>query len=252
MRLTLGQWKRRFVYGWNVGSVRAKRVMRNGVQIWPSDEERVRTLALDMTGLSDEDAAYWAHALDAVAASSSKACYLELVVAGRAYRVGSTYGGYPLVRYELGMLDFGDDGPPLQDVRVGERLELRAVIPGRTAAVFGGSIYGASRTDEVALPMLSGTKLVYQQACAGRGNWSYSRLKVTGKVSGAELLSAGVDKQSRRWVTYSHQVGSIEVRNEGWVAVSTISGSGWMADLRAVYPAFSRGFGLTVTAVTMA
>lgn len=252
MRVTFGQFRRRFVYNIKVGDKQVKRVMWNGQQVWPSDEDRVRTLALDMSLLEGStDNAYWIHAMEATAAASSASCCLTVTIAGRKYCVNTGYNGYPVVKYSLGVLDFGEDGPLLEDVRVGDELGLKVVVPKRTHGVFSGAIFGETRSDSVGLPVLAGTQVVYDQACGRRKHWSHSRLTVTGFPSGEVLLQMGVDKQSRTWVTYRGTVERAAVADEGFEAVSSISGNGWMRNLRVVFPGFEKVFRVAVQGVNV-
>ena len=67
MRVTHGNRKRLYVYGIRIGETPVKRVMYGGRQIWPSNDDRAASLAVDMSFFpGTEDEAYWLHALNAV------------------------------------------------------------------------------------------------------------------------------------------------------------------------------------------
>ena len=149
---------RRFVYGMAVGQQRVKRVMLGDQQIWPGNELRVRQLHLNMLPVTyGANEQYWLHAMDAVAAKSSPDCYVGFNIAGREYRVRSTYSGYPLVQLEYGVLDFGADGPLWEDVRVGDHLHVEVVIPARKSATYTDVVEA-----ECPLPWLRGTEATVQ------------------------------------------------------------------------------------------
>jgi len=158
MRVTQGKYVRRFVYGMAVGQQKVKRVMMGGRQVWPGNELRVRQIILNMLPVTyGANEQYWLHAMDAVAAKSSPDCYVGFNIAGREYRVRTTYGVYPLVRLEYGVLDFGADGPLWEDVRVGDHLNVEVVIPARKSDTYTDVVEA-----ECPLPWLSGTRATVQ------------------------------------------------------------------------------------------
>lgn len=90
MRVTLGNRKRRYVYGIRIGETPVKRVMYGGGQIWPANDDRVGSLAVDMSSFAGTaDEAYWRHALDAVESSSSQNRYMKLTAGGRSYLINT-------------------------------------------------------------------------------------------------------------------------------------------------------------------
>ena len=219
MRVTSGGFRRRFVYNWAAGVQQVRRVMRNGVQIWPGGEERVRRIALDMSALDGtHDALYWQHALSAVETGCSAVCYIGFEIAERPYRVDSTCDGIALARYELGVLDFGDNGPALADVRVGDVLELRAVVPERRpfaaaspAGKDGGSVL------RWGLPWIKGS---YAEGKVTKGRKRVSaHLRVR--------LWSEVDEEER-----VHVDGTVQCHGHGrgtwkWKGVATGKGTRW-------------------------
>ena len=83
MRVTLGNRKRLYVYGIRIGETPVKRVMYGGRQIWPSNDDRAASLAVDMSFFpGTEDEAYWLHALNAVENFSSRNRYMKLTAGG--------------------------------------------------------------------------------------------------------------------------------------------------------------------------
>lgn len=155
MRVTGGGFKRRFVYGLRVGKARAVKAMYAGQQVWPGNEERVRRIALDMSELAGSlNYHYWLHAMDAVRNGSKANKYMGFAIAERQYRMVTTYMGYPLATYDYGILDFGDDGPLYQDVRVGDTLTVEAVIAARNS-----SRYTETQEEVCPVPYIQGTNL---------------------------------------------------------------------------------------------
>lgn len=250
---------RRFVYGWQVGRRQAKRVMRNGQQIWPGSDERIRRIALDMSGLEvGVTRAYWEHALAAVAASSSSKCYLGFRIAGRQYRVNTTYNGIARARYSLGTLNFGDNGPVLDDVRVGDVISFTANICARNSLEYEGQ-------EVCPLPYLSGTLL---RVCFGKGQkrrWAGRRFTVTGREGGIVhyggscetsehkrgLKTRVLPGNTHKW--YNRVYNDEMIAEERELLIDTAPmGSAGGRGVTLMWPAFNVTFKLRVTAIEIA
>lgn len=260
MRITYGKDRRRFVYGWAVGRTPAKRVMLAGQQIWPGGEDRVRRIALDMSELEgDHDAwAYWVHALDATAASASARCYMGFSLAGRQYRVNSTYNGIARAVYSLGELDFGENGPPLGDVRVGDVVELTAVVPERFSLEYEGD------GNVCPFPYLSGTQLQVRFYKGKKKRWAGRRFTVTGRSGGVVHFGGSCETSehkrktktrvlpgnTHKWYNAVYNNGMVEGETELVVDTAPMgSGSGYGVSL--VWPAFRKTFKVNVSAVEL-
>ena len=161
MRVTHGNRKRLYVYGIRIGETPVKRVMYGGRQIWPSNDDRAASLAVDMSFFpGTEDEAYWLHALNAVENFSSRNRYMKLTAGGRSYLVNSVYGTWNRAEYGMGAFRFGDEGPLFQDVRAGDMVTVEAVVPDRHDAQFAVTAdSGSSGSGEWSLPWLPGTRL---------------------------------------------------------------------------------------------
>lgn len=61
MLLTIGKFKRAFLYKRTLGGKNVARVMRNGVQIWPDERDKVRRLMLETPPAGTDDFVYWQH-----------------------------------------------------------------------------------------------------------------------------------------------------------------------------------------------
>ena len=266
MRVTFGQFRRRFVYNIKVGDKQVKRVMWRGKQIWPSDEDRVRTLALDMSSERSSDMAYWIHALDATAAMSNASCHLTVTIAGRKYCVNTGYGGLPVVKYELGVLDFGSDGPPLQDVRIGEELDFQAVIPARELKVVETPSQNAEVSGIVDVPWLPATGLRVKVKKGQKKKSAGVRFSVTGQPSGTVHIGGfaqknGHSRGSYYGTAYARDMGVIngrvsayhdecvngDVRLNVWGDWYN-SGKGYLSLL---FPGFSKTLRFKVSAVSV-
>lgn len=208
--MTLGNRKRLYVYGIRIGETPVKRVMYGGGQIWPSNDDRVASLAVDMSsfpGTADE--AYWLHALDAVENSSSRNRYMKLTAEGRSYLVSSVYGTWNKAEYSMGLFSFGDEGPLFQDVRAGDTVIVEAVIPDRYDAQFVVTASSASSgTGDWSLPWLSGTRLWIQwdkwrKKVSSRGGFT-----LTGQSSGKVHIRGWAQKNGHNRHTVTAEVSA--------------------------------------------
>lgn len=261
MRITYKWEKRRFVYNWKAGRTQAKRVMLKREQIWPGGEDRVQRVSLDMSELEgDHDAwSYWVHALDATAASASGQCFLGFSIAGRPYRVNTTYNGIARAVYSLGELDFGENGPALGDVRVGDELSLLAVIPNRESLEYEGS------GNVCPLPYIRDTYLRVRFE-------KYKKKEAAGRSFSVTGSPGGVVHFGGWWYTSEHKRGTKErvlpgdaenwenpVYNNGMVVgekelvIDTEGvGSGRDRGVTLLWPAFKKIFKLKITSIEVA
>lgn len=61
MLITIGRFKRCYLYARYIGSRAVKRVMKGGEQIWPGEHDRIRRLVFEEPDATTEDYAYWKH-----------------------------------------------------------------------------------------------------------------------------------------------------------------------------------------------
>ena len=249
------------MYNWMVGRTRALRVMRGGVQIWPGTEERVRRMAVDMSGIDGSvSGAFWQHAL---AYAAEQAGRVSLWIAGREYCFGRSSDLRPVVRYGLGWLDFGDDGPPLQDVRVGEVLTVSADVPERRCGVVN-VVSNMSAVMEMGWPWIPDVCL---HVVVHKGQKRVSagcRFEVTGSPSGMVHIQGCAQKNGHCRGMYEGDVfaremdvinGRVESWSNGVVAgdsdlrVKVESYNNAEIDWYVVVPGFKRDFKLRVTAI---
>ena len=257
MRITYKEAKRRFVYNWKAGRTQAKRVMIKREQIWPGGEDRIRRVALDMSELEASiDRAFWEHALDATAAVASERCHLGFTIAGRPYRVNTTYKGIARAMYSFGTLDFGENGPALSDLRVGDELELVAVIPERTSLEYEGE--GAV----VPLPFISDTQLRVRFNKNKKRRWAGRRFTVTGRPGGVVHFGGSCETSehkrgaktrvlpgnTHKW--YNPVYNDEMVPGEQELVIDTSAmGSGGGLGVALLWTAFRKVFKVKVTAI---
>ena len=270
MRVTYRDFRRRFVYNWKVGTQQVKRVMRNGVQIWPGGEERIRRIGLDMSEVEGAiDGLYWQHAINAVATGSSFDCLIQTRVAGRYYNVGSTYGSTPLVMYEMGALVFGEnDGPAAGDVRVGDVLKFLARVPERRP--FADAAPGGNDGGSVlrwGLPWLEGS---YVEGLIVKGKKKVSPhlfFKVWSEVNEAQWVHAegtvmchGHGRGTWEWKAFPAGVSDVKqgtlvkADDREHIGQRSVCGQFWSdnwstGSMRMVFPAFYRVFNIPVISV---
>lgn len=266
MRVTKGKFVRRFVYGWQVGKRRAKRAMRGGVEIWPGDEERVRRLFIDMAWLEGSaENAYWLHAL-AHGPNNTVRDRVSVTIAGREYCLGRSVNRKPTVSYSQGWLDFGDDGPALRDVRVGDELVVRASVPQRTSGVVS-TVENGSAATEMGWPWIPNC---YMHMVVHKGKKKVSagcRYTVSGVPSGTVHIGGYAQKNGHCRGGYGGDAfpwacGVINGATSSWnnnvvagdthVRVQLDSYNNGCTDAYMVMPAFKRDFRFTITAIDLA
>lgn len=266
MRVTLGNRRRSYVYGIRIGETPVKRVMYGGGQIWPSNDDRVASLAVDMSsfpGTADE--AYWLHALDAVENFSSRNRYMKLTAGGRSYLVNSAYGTWNKAEYSMGVFSFGDEGPLFQDVRAGDTVTVEAVIPDRYDTQFAVTASsGSGGSGEWSLPWLPGTRLWAQLDKWQKRVSSHADFTLKGLPSGTVHVAGNVHKNG-------HNRDTVTCEAPAQSGVRLADGSVWAASGALVngddslacavsnvnttfrfkphYPAFRRTWRFKVTAV---
>ena len=257
MRVTQGKFVRRFVYGMAVGQKRVKRVMMGAQQIWPGNELRVKSMALNLQPVSSgENEQYWLHALDAVAVRSTSNCYIGFVIAGRKYRIRTTHNGYPLAKLQYGVLDFGEDGPLFEDVRVGDMLTVEAVISARNSQKFTDVTEA-----ECPLPWLSGTRAYVEWYKDRKRVQAGARWLVEGghkHLGGMNYTDAHKRGRNYRVVPDNGHKWTERVHNDNMVSgvnslkvTARAHGLASLPSVTLLWPAFRKSFKFEVTAVSM-
>lgn len=61
MLITIGRFKRCYLYARYIGGKSVKRIMKEGEQIWPGEHDRIRRLVFEEPEATTEDYAYWKH-----------------------------------------------------------------------------------------------------------------------------------------------------------------------------------------------
>ncbi len=108
-------------------------------KLYPSDEERIARLYIDMP---DEGSASWCylqHMIDVLKLADKDSGYGVLEVAGMRYALGFAHSQLHRVRFEGDCFIFGtDEGPSLHDVAQGGRVSIRIFIPVRNSTRVAG------------------------------------------------------------------------------------------------------------------
>jgi len=187
MRKTIGKFVRRYLYDKRLGGRRVLEIWRDGKKIWPTLGDTVYSCVLDVAAVEGSiDWAYWLHALDAAARLGAGAeCHIKLAAGGREYMLNSTFGGWYLARYDgRATVVFGDDGPLVEKLRVGDEVVARLVVPQHEGAAVGTAWENQSVSGSEPLPWLPGSclRVLVQK---GRKKMSAGcRFCVTGRPSG--------------------------------------------------------------------
>ncbi len=154
-----------------MGGVQVQQVMKGGVQIYPDNETRVKSIVVDTTPLDQTEAGiYWMHAEELCRTSSSLTQRMSLELPEDRYNLFSTYGIYPLVDWDRGKITFDKLDAPLESsLRVGDTVTMRLVAPEHDSPVFETASYNESlgpsagtkydEIEETVLPWYPKTKL---------------------------------------------------------------------------------------------
>ena len=258
MRVSLGKDVRAFVYRAMLDGKRLKAIFYEGEQIWPTLADTVRSCILDVAALEGSpEGAYWAHALrqlELLGAASGR--YVLVVAGGRTYSLNGELPGYDVVRYDAGVLDFGDEGPCADALRDGDLVSLRLVMPERFSESFSaGQNVGFERSwEECWLP---GTVWQYVHWKGQKKVCSWASGYVEGVPSGLRYLSAPWHNHPGHWRGDSwHSVVPVEgfVPDFGDRALRChmeVGGSSGVSLCRLLFPAFDVSLTLAVAAVSL-
>lgn len=211
-------------------------------KIWP-DVTGAGGVVIQLPDAGTRDYQYWMHAIDA---SEDGNGYIKFTVDGTSFYINSGPNGAEVVQLRGDIISLNARQRELIAGKLLDSFSVICEVKQRTKPIFSGSIIRANRTNVVMLPVLAGTRFQYSQACGRKGEWSWSRLKIISKPSGKELLSDGVDKQSRTWVSYEFSATYALSSDTGYISEASIDGGGWMRNLSVIYPAFRRAFQLNI------
>ena len=267
MRVTYDSYARRYVWAIRAGTSPVRRIMYGDRQIWPSNEDRVRTAAVDMSALDGTlEGAYWLHALDAVKDKASESCFMKLHAGGRTLLLQNAYGTLARAVYSRGVIDFGDEGPLAEDLRPGSMIEVSAVVPRRRATVAYASVVPAEPVWE--LPRLPGSTLYFGSEKGRKRTCPTATFEWWGEPSHTLHLRAF-------WIRFGHRRGFWDMElacragtgaangsvSAGYdrfvpgdrrsvVRISQIGGAGEPVRVCPTYPPFRMSWRLRVTAIT--
>ncbi|MGN0869471.1 MAG: hypothetical protein ACI4O9_08130 [Akkermansia sp.] len=259
MRVTLGKTVRAFVYRAMLGDNRLQAICHGEEQIWPTLADTVRSCILDVAAIEGSAAgAYFAHALrqlELLGAASGR-CVL-VVAGGRTYSLNGELPGYDVVRYDAGVLDFGDEGPCADALRDGDMVALRLVMPQRFSESFvsPSQNVGFERSwDECWLP---GTVWQYAHWKGQKKVCSWASGYVDGVPSGVRYLTDPWHNHPGHWRGDSwHSVVPVEgfvpdYNDRALRCHMDVGGSSGVSVCRLVFPAFYVSLNLAVASVTL-
>lgn len=186
MIATNGETVRRYVYDVRLGERKAAALYRGDTRLWPTLSDTLAGCVLDVNELEgSEDYVYWVHALGAVARLGASAeCYMKLTAGGRDYMLGSTFGAWYKAGYDgRATVDFGEDGPLWEALRVGDEVRVQLVVPEHEGVHVEAGLNGDAEA-ATWLPWLPGS---YLRVKVGKWQKRVSagcRFKVVGQPSG--------------------------------------------------------------------
>lgn len=162
------------VCGVRLGTMRVERLMHGRELVWPTLSDTVAKAILDVPALDGTlEGAYWAYALGSLDAGGQ----VFVRVGRREYVLDGEYKQYDRAHYDgAGGLEFGDNGPFMEDLQAGDEVEVHLVVPSRKSEVY--------RSDSICLPYLEGTDLIVTWHKGQKKVQAGRRFTVTGVPSG--------------------------------------------------------------------
>ncbi|OLA87863.1 hypothetical protein [Akkermansia sp. 54_46] len=211
MKISYHSITARQVYDARLGENKVKAIYRGDVKIYPDNAARISQIRLDISAWSGTpDGSFWEQAIEAVSVYASTSRYIKMT-ADRTYMVGSTWGSYPLASYRgAGLFEFAyNEGPLLQNVRLGDSASLQIKLPSLKSFSIGGTQEFDQPVSRVYPACPSGTEV---RGYFGKGQKRVStgvRIVIVSLPSGQVLLD-------RHQQQNGHCRGSYDW-NYGWV-----------------------------------
>lgn len=186
MIATNGETVRKYVYDVRLGERKAAALYCGDRMLWPTLSDTLAGCVLDVNELEGSaDYAFWVHALGAVARLGASAeCYMKLTAGGRDYMLGSTFGAWYKAGYDgRATVDFGEDGPLWEALRVGDEVRVQLVVPEHEGEPVRAAENGAAE-GVTWLPWMPGSYLRVNVVKGKKRVSAGCRFKVTGQNSG--------------------------------------------------------------------
>lgn len=260
MRVSLGKFVRRYVYGVRMGERRVAAIYHGGKLIWPTLSDTVYSAVLDVAGIEDTLAgAQFRHALEAVRKKGvSEACYILMNAGGREYMLSAGFGRYDVAAWDgHATVVFGDNGPLSEALQAGDEVTLNLVVPTRTTALYEGEA-------RCSLPFLPDTCLNVWwskgQKKVAAGRWFTVKGFPSGVVHFGGLCDTSEHKRNtyvrvlpgntHKWFNAVYN-GAFVPGDTGLEVSTGLSGSGLGGGVSFTFPKFTATIKMRVSAVTM-
>lgn len=258
MRKTVGKFVRRYLYDKRVGDRKVSAIYLGDKKVWPSLSDTAASMVLDVTAAEGSvNWAWWLHALDAVSKRCDAECYMKLTAGGRDYMLGATFGSWYLAGFDgRATVTFGDDGPLMSKLRVGDEVTVQLRIPARESAEFEGQCV-------CYLPYLTNTRMRVVFHKGQKRRWAGRRFRVTGQAGGVVHYGGSCEtsehkrgKKTRvlpgnthKW--YNAVYNNSMVAGETQLDIDTAAiGSGGGGGVTFLWPGFMTRLRFKVSAVT--
>ncbi len=262
MRSTNGKRVRKYVYDVRLGDNKAMALHRGDEKLWPTLSDTVYSCVLDVNELeSSVDKAYWVHALDAVEKIGETAdCSMTLRAGGREYTLNAA-GVWRADFDGRATVVFGNDGPLVDKLRVGDEVEVTARIPARNGEQLLIKRYNGWVTLSWEWPLIAGTRfgMILRNFSRKRSNYSSFGMVKSLPSGRGWNANKGNQKHASRPLTRGDLIKEADLQ-PGDMACSCevmTSGGCYYDPSKGQYqyafpawPAFTRVFRFKVSAVT--
>ena len=185
MRVSLGSsFIGSFVDYVSLGDYPVSHICLGDGQIFPEDETTMRRITIETPPEGFMEWSYWWHATEAVNELVSPARYMRVKVDGTYYYVHSAFDNSPICQLKNDDLLFSaDEAPLMQNLHVGDEIEIEAVIPKQCDTWYNN---GPSKMVERAFfnPYLPGTIISGDCDKGQKKVCSHSRIRYEDKTLG--------------------------------------------------------------------
>ncbi len=258
-----------------MGGVQVQQVMKGGVQVYPDNETRVKSLVVDTTPLDHTEAGvYWTHAEELCRSSSSLNQRVSLELPEDRYNLFTTYGIFPLVDWDRGLITFDKQDAPLESsLRVGDSVIIKLVVPEHDSPRFKTEGIDASQwegwhdhAEGTVLPWYPKTRFYCEYAKWKKKVNCGVRASCTGVPSGREYIyyyTVSHGKWRGTPIVWASAEGEMELQNEiefrGVPEISPLDRSAIIRSSEIVsdvnwiwlkYPAFTKSIKLTILSIS--
>ncbi len=249
MRVTIGDHDNKFVRHLSLGDTPVKELWLGDRKLYPSDEERVQRLFVELPEIYSDEWCILQHGLDALKMRSKDSGYMVLRVAGYSYAVSFAHSGMDVVEHAGdGFIFSADEGPSLRDVSESDVCELDIYLPVHSSLIVRANPDESSTI----LPLLPASRLYGKVEKWKKKTNAVSQFWVSQQDE--ELFRGQISvKGHKRGVWTSNLTTfnvfkpypSLRVACEPEHYPHASHGSGWV-----LYPAISQTIKTTITKIT--